>query len=168
MQIEISLDGKFLYCINNLNDTNNKLTRYNITSSALRDARTLAEGVTNFALDGSDPYAVIVFSNDKISLYYEDNLKELSESSYHDFFFVDRTLFYYDDYNYVTQSGTLCSVRNGKISVIDTDVYDFNVRKYNTVSYIKGYDSETGGGTLYIKEGKRVKRQSGRVDAIIN
>ena len=108
------------------------------------------------------------FFNNEISLFYENELIDLAKKSHHDFFFVDGTLFYYDDYDYAKQSGTLCSVRNGKITVVDTNVYDFKVRKYNAVSYIKNYNPKTQSGTLYIKEGKTVKRQDNYVTAIIN
>ena len=169
MQTEISLDAKFLYCIeNSKNDTKNVLTRYEIGASSLRNKRTICESVTDFALDGSDSSAVIVFFNNEISLFYENELINLAKKSHRDFFFVDGTLFYYDDYDYAKQSGTLCSVRNGKISVVDTNVYDFKVRKYNAVSYIKNYNPKTQSGTLYIKEGKTVKRQDNYVTAIIN
>ena len=124
--------------------------------------------MTDFALDGSDSLAVIIFYNNEISIFYEHDLIELSKTSHRDFFFVDGTLYYYDEYDYAKQSGTLCSVRNGKITVVDTNVHEFKVRKYNAVSYIKNYNPERNLGTLYIKEGKTIKRQASYVRGIIN
>ena len=169
MQIEISLDGKYLYCIENTeNETEKILTRYEISSSSLKNRQEISSTVTDFFLDGSDSSAVIVFNNNEISLFYENELTELSKNSHRDFFFVDGTLYYYEDYDYEKEQGTLCSVRNGKITVIDTHVFDFKVRKYNAVSYIKNYNPNTRAGTLYIKEGKNLKRQDNYVIAIIN
>ena len=168
-QTEISLDGKYLYCIESEeDDAQRTLTRYEIGTSSLRNKTVVCNEVTDFALDGSDSSAVMVFNNNKLSLFYEDKLIELSQNSHRDFFFVDGTLFYYDEYEYNKGSGTLCSVRNGKITVIDTNVCDFNVRKYNAVSYIKKYSHKAKSGTLFIKEGKSIKRQDNYVTAIVN
>ena len=169
IQTEISLDAKYLYCIkSNEEDAKNVLTRYEIGTSSLRNERQISKNVTDFALDGSDSSAVIIFNNNEISLFYEDDLIELSKNSHREFFFVDGTLYYYDEYDYTKNSGTLKSVRNGKTTVVDTNVHDFKVRKYNAVSYIKNFNPKTGSGTLYIKEGKNVKRQDNYVTAIIN
>jgi len=169
IQAEISLDAKYLYCIkSDEEDEKNTLIRYEVGATSLKNELKITKTVTDFALDGSDSSAVIVFNNNEISLFYEDDLIELSKNSYRDFFFVDGTLYYYDEYDYTKNSGTLKSVRNGKITVVDTNVHDFKVRKYNAVSYIKNYNQKTGSGTLYIKEGKTVKRQDNYVTAIIN
>ena len=128
-QIEISLDGKYIYCIEEDEDKTLKLTRYEVGTSSLNDKTVVCEGVTDFALDGSDSSAVMVFDNNKLGFFYDGKFTELSESSHRDFFFVDGTLFYYDEYDYQKSSGTLCSVRGGKITIIDTNVCDFNVRK---------------------------------------
>ena len=169
MQTEISLDGRYLYCIEEETAKTDKiLTRYEIGASALKNRYILSNRVTDFALDGSDSTAVIVFFNNEISFFYENKLTELSKNSHRDFFFVDGTLFYYDDFDYTKQAGTLCSARNGRTTVVDTNVYDFKVRKYNAVSYIKNYNPTRNSGTLYIKEGKTIKRQDSYVTAIIN
>lgn len=169
MQTEISLDGKYIYCIENGSDEAGKiLTKYEIGSSSLKGRTVVTENVTDFFLDGSDSSAVIVFCDEKMGLFYEDKFTQLSEKSYREFFFVDGTLFFYDEYDYAKQSGKLCSFRYGKVTVIDTNVHSFRVRKYNAVSYIKNYNPKNGAGTLYIKEGKNIKRQSGHVTAIIN
>lgn len=169
MQTEISLDGKYLYCIETDAENEEKvLTKYEIGVNSLKNRYQICNRVTDFALDGSDSLAVIIFYNNEISIFYEDDLIELSKTSHRDFFFVDGTLFYYDEYDYAKQSGTLCSVRNGKITVVDTNVHEFKVRKYNAVSYIKNYNPERNLGTLYIKEGKTIKRQASYVRGIIN
>ncbi len=169
MQKEISLDGKYLYCVaNDIDLGKNVLKRYEIGATSLKNELIIATDVTDFALDGSDSSAVIVFTHNEISLFFEEQLQKLSENSCRSFFFVDGTLFYYDDYDHVKQRGNLYSVRNGKTSLIDTKVHDFKVRKYNAVSYIKNYKPESGTGTLYIKEGKTIKRQASYVKAIIN
>lgn len=169
MQIEISLDAKFLYCIEiNESGTENILNRYEIGSSSLRGKTKISTNVTDFAIDGSDSLAVMVFCGNKFSFYYENKLTELSENSCRDFFFVDGTLFFFDEYDNVAKSGDLCTIRNGKVSVIDTNVHSFKVRKYNSVSYIKDYNPEDKTGTLYIKDGKTVKRQDNYVGDIIN
>lgn len=169
MQTEISLDGKYIYCIENgTQGTDKILTRYEIGTSSLKGRTEVTQSVTDFFLDGSDSSAVIVFCNEKMGLFYENEFTELSQKSHRDFFFVDGTLFFYDEYDYAKQSGKLCSVRNAKVTLIDTNVHSFKVRKYNAVSYIKNYNEKKGAGTLYIKEGKNIKRQDGYVTAIIN
>lgn len=169
MQIEISLDGKYLYCIESKRGrTEGILTRYTIGTSSLLDRKEICDRVTDFALDGSDSSAVMVFSNNTLRFYYNDSLTYLSDNSCREFFFVDRTLFYYDDYDYDKKAGTLCSIRNGVITEIDTQVYAFNVRKHNAVSYIKNYNAEDGTGTLYVKNGSKITQQGTRVGAIIN
>ena len=169
MQTEISLDGKYIYCIEKEDKESDKvLTKYEIGSSSLKGRTVVTQEVTDFFLDGSDSSAVIVFCNEKMGLFCEDKFTELSQKSHREFFFVDGTLFFYDEYDYAKQSGKLCSFRYGKVTVIDTNVHSFKVRKYNAVSYIKNYNPKNGSGTLYIKEGKNIKRQSGYVTAIIN
>lgn len=169
MQIEISLDGKYLYCIESKKGKNEGiLTRYEIGANSLINRKEISDKVTDFAVDGSDSSAVMVFSGNTLSFYYNDALTYLSDSSCHEFFFVDRTLFYYDDYDYEKKAGTLCSIRNGVKTAIDTEVYAFNVRKHNAVSYIKNYDAELKTGTLYIKNGSKTTRQDTHVGAIIN
>ena len=168
-QIEISLDGKYIYCIESNNDgTKYILNRYEITSTALKNKTHIADGVTDFAVDGSDSTAIIIFNGTNLSFYHEDKLTQLSEKSCHDFFFVDGTLFYYDDYDQSLKSGTLRSIRNGKSTIVDTKVHAFKVRKYNCVSYIKNYNPDLSTGTLYIKNGRAIKRQGNYVNAIIN
>ena len=168
-QIEISLDGKYLYCIEKDSKSSlDVLNRYEIGTSSLRNKTLIAKDVTDFAIDGSDSTAVLVFNGDVLSFHYENKLTPLSDKSCRDFFFVDGTLFYYDKYDPKTKSGTLCSIRNSKISIIDTNVYSFKVRKYNNVSYIKNYDPDLLTGTLYIKDGNTIKRQGNYVGAIIN
>ena len=169
MQIEISLDGKYLYCIESKKGKNEGiLTRYEIGTDSLINRKEIADKVTDFAVDGSDSSAVMVFSHDTLSFYYNDALTYLSDSSCREFFFVDRTLFYYDDYDYEKKAGTLCSIRNGVVTAIDTEVYAFNVRKHNAVSYIKNYDEKLKTGVLYIKNGSKTTRQDTHVGAIIN
>lgn len=168
-QFEISLDGKYLYCIENNSDNSSSiLNRYEISTDSLKNKTLLKSGVTDFAVDGSDSSAVLIFNGNRLSFHYENNLSELSESSCRDFFFVDGTLFFYDEYDQSKKSGTLCSIRNGKISVIDTNVFSFKIRKYNNVSYIKNYNPDLLSGTLYIKDGKKTLRQDNFVGAIIN
>ena len=169
MQIEISLDGKYLYCIESKRGrTEGILTRYTIGTSSLVDRKEICDRVTDFALDGSDSSAVMIFSNSTLRFYYNDSLTYLSDSSCREFFFVDRTLYYYDDYDYDKKAGTLCSIRNGVITEIDTQVYAFKVRKHNAVMYIKDYNKEDGTGTLYVKNGSKITKQGTHVGAIIN
>ena len=169
LQIDISLDGKYLYCIESSeNETEGLLTRYELGANSLKNRTEICNNVTDFELDGSDSSAVMVFNNNSLSLYFGDTLTHLSDESCRDFFFVDGTLFYYDNYNHDTKSGTLKSIRNGKITTIDKNVYSFNVRKFNSVSYIKDYNPDLGTGTLYTYEGGTTKRQDSHVATIIN
>ena len=169
IQLEISLDSKYLYCIESTDGKSaGQLTRYEIGSASLKNRKVIADMATDFALDGSDSDTVMVFCNNSLSLYCDGKLKQLSSSSCHDFFYVDDTLYFFDEYDHNTKSGTLKSIRKGNITVVDTNVFSFKVRKYNNVSYIKNYNPDLGTGTLYIKNGNSVKQQDTHVGAIIN
>lgn len=169
MQIEISLDGKYLYCIEaDENNTPGVLAKYEIGQTSLKNRVQIKTEVTDFALDGSDSDAVMVFSGNSLSMYYNNTLTHLSDSSCHDFFFVDGTLFYYDEYNVETASGSLMRIRNGEISLIDTNVSSFKVRRYNNVLYLKDVDPTTKTGTLYQKDGNKIKRLDTDVGTIVN
>lgn len=169
MQIEISLDEKYLYCIESDEESQNgTLAKYEIGQSALKNRTEIMPDATDFALDGSNSSAVMVFCGDSLSMYDGETLTPLSDSSCRDFFFVDSTLFYYDQYDKTTKSGNLMSIRNGKISLIDSNVSSFYVRRYNNVSYIKDYDAQTATGTLCTKDGSKTKRIDSSAKAIIN
>jgi len=167
-QIEISLDGKYLYYIKNNDKNVNSLVRYEIGASSLKNMAEIATDVTDFAVDGSNSSAVMVFNNNTLSFYFDEHLTHLSDSSCHEFFFVDGTLFFYDDYDSSTKTGTLKSVRNSKVSHIDFGVRTFDVRNYNTVAYVKHFKPELGTGNLYVKSGKVSKREDICVSVIIN
>ncbi len=167
MQIEISPDEKYLYCIETENE-NSILTKYEIGQSALKNRTEIMPGATDFALDGTDSSAVMVFCGDSLSIYYDEALTHLSDSSCHEFFFVDGTLFYYDEYDTSSNSGKLMCIRNGKISLVDSNVSSFRVRRYNNVSYIKDVNPQTATGVLCIKDGNKVKRIDSAVRAIVN
>lgn len=169
MQIEISLDEKYLYCIESDSENGSgTLTKYEIGQSSLKNRTEIMPEATDFALDGSDSSAVMVFCGDALSMYYDEKLTHLSDSSCRDFFFVDSTLFYYDKYDKTTNSGNLMSTRNNKISLVDTNVSSFRVRRYNNISYIKDLDAHTGTGTLCTKDGNKIKRIDSGIKAIIN
>ena len=169
LQIDISLDGKYLYCIESTqNDSKGLLTRYDIGTNSLRNRKEILNDVTSFELDGSDSSAVMIFSGNNLNFYFDGKNTHLSEKSCHDFFFVDGTLFYFDDYDYGTHTGTLKSIRNDKITTIDKNVYAFNVRRYDYVSYIKDFNPDLKTGTLYTYNNGTVKRQDSHVATIIN
>lgn len=169
LQIDISLDGKYLYCIESTqNESKGLLTRYDIGSDSLKNRVEICNNVTDFELDGSDSSAVIIFCGTELSFYFDGKNTHLSEKSCHDFFFVDGTLFYFDDYDYSSRSGTLKTIRNDKITTIDKNVYAFNVRRYDYVSYIKDYNPDLGTGALYTYNGGTTKRQDSHVATIIN
>ena len=153
-QIEISLDGKFLYCLETVGeDGRNALVRYTISSRELKNRTVLREGVTDFAVDGADSSIVIVFDENKLGLCEGDTYTHLSDSSCHSFFYVDGTLFFYDEYNVQTESGKLQWFRDGKVKLVDVGVHAFDVRNLKTVTYIKHFNQEFGFGDLYLKSG---------------
>lgn len=169
LQIDISLDGKYLYCIeSSAEETTGLLTKYELGTNGLKNRTEICNNVTDFELDGSDSSAVMVFNNNSLSLYFDGKLTHLSDESCREFFFVDGTLFYFDKYSHDTKTGVLKTVRNGKITTIDKNVHSFNVRKYNSVSYIKDYNPDFGTGTLYTYDNGTTKRQDSHVASIIN
>lgn len=164
-QIEISLDGNYLYCIEEKGeDGRGTLVRYSVTARALKNRTVLKDGVTDFALDGADSSVVLAFDEERLGLVMGDTYTHLSDRSCHQFFYVDGTLYFYDDYDFETASGQLKYFRNGKIKLVDVNVHDFSARNLKTVVYIKQFDKENGMGTLYIKDGNK---RSKRIDILV-
>lgn len=168
-QIEISLDGKFLYCIEDVgNDGRGTLVRYTMSAKELKSRKELREGVTDFALDGADSTIVMVFDGNKLGLSAGDTYTHLSDSSCHSFFYVDGTLYFFDDYDFASESGRLKTFRDGKIKLVDTSVHEFDARNLKTVAYIKHFNKEFGFGDLYLKSGnKRGRKQDICVRSIL-
>lgn len=155
-KMEISLDKKYLYCIEN-KDHNGRgsLVRYQIGSRGLRDKTVLCKNVTDFAVDGADSSAVVVFDGDKLGICMGNTYTHLSDSSCRDFFYVDGALFYFDEYDIHTKTGRLKSFREGKVKSLDMGVHAFSVRNIKNVVYIKHYNKEFGVGDLYVKNGNQ-------------
>ncbi len=158
-RIEISLDGKYIYCIEDIaDDGKGTLVRYTISGRELKDRTELKKGVTDFVLDGSDSLVTAVFDGSKMGICEDEKYTHLSDITCHKFFYVDGTMFFYDNYNFPSQSGQLKTYRDGKIKLVDNNVYDFDVRNYRTVSYIKNYNHRYSCGDLYIKEGNQKRK----------
>lgn len=167
-QITISLDAKYIYCIENAKGDYGELIRYEVTSKSLRGRKVIAKNVSDYYVDEADSAVVIAFSGDRLGIFTQEQYIHLSEQSCRDFYYVDGAFFYYDDYDYTLKTGTLKTLRNGKSSIIDTGVRDFDVRNYNTVSYIKNYNPDMNVGNLYVKSGRVKKKKDICVAAIIN
>ncbi len=167
-QIIISLDAKYIYCIENIRGDYGELVRYEITNKTLRGRKVVAANITDYYVDGADSGTAVAFSGDKLGIFTAGEYTHLSDNSCRDFFFVDGVLFYYDDFDYTLKTGTLRTFRNNKSSVVDTGVKEFDVRNYNTVSYIKNYNPDMNVGNLYVKSGRVKKKEDFCVAAIIN
>ena len=143
--------------------------RYTMSAKELKSRKELREGVTDFALDGADSAIVMVFDGNKLGLSAGDAYTHLSDSSCHSFFYVDGTLYFFDDYDFASESGRLKTFRNGKIKLVDTNVHEFDVRNLKTVAYIKHFNKEFGFGDLYLKNGnKRGRKQDICVRSILH
>ncbi len=162
-QIIISLDAKYIYCIEN-----GSLARYEIANKNLRGRKVIAKEISDYFVDGTDSATAIAFSGNSLGIYTDGKYSHLSDNSCHDFFFVDGVFFYYDDYDYNLKTGTLRSFRNGKSTIVDTGVKEFDVRNYNTISYIKNYNPDMGVGNLYVKSGRVKRKEDICVSTIIN
>lgn len=159
-QVEITPDQKFLYCIENAGeDGRGTLVRYAIGTKSLKNRTVLRSGVTDFAVDGTASDVVMVFDGNKLGICVGDTYTHLSNSSCKTFFFVDGTLFFYNEYDFGTQSGQLKTFRDGKIKRIDYGVHQFDVRNLQTVTYIKRFNTEYGVGDLYVKDGNKKSRR---------
>ncbi len=155
-QIEISLDGRYLYCIEQQNaEGKGILVRYSISQKELRHRTELCRGVTEFAVDGADSSVALAYDGTKMGICQGDTYTPLSEHTNHDFFYVDGTLYYFDEYNETEKSGTLMRFRDGKTKVVDRDVHTFDVRNLKNVAYIKRFDMELGVGELYVRNGNK-------------
>ncbi len=158
--IEISLDGKYLYCLEDIGeDEKGVLVRYTIGAKALKGRTELNQVVSDFAVDGADSSVVIVFDGKRMGICMDKTYTHLSENSGPEFFYVDQTLYFLDAYNPDAQAGQLMRFRNGKIRQIDGNVHSFDVRNLKTVVYIKNFSRELGFGDLYRKEGNRAKEK---------
>ncbi len=160
-QIELSLDGKYLYAVED-GDANGRgnLVRYSIGARKLYDKAVLLKGVTDFALDGADSLVVLAFDGDALGICMDTDYTHLADRSCRSFFYVDHTLYFYDDYQPQNETGDLKYFRNGKVRYIDTGVHAFDVRNLKTVAYIKHYNKTLGIGDLYIKNGSRRGRKT--------
>ena len=159
-QVEISLDGKFLYTMENADDSGKgTLVRYDIAARALKNRRELCKDITEFFVDGADSRVVIVFEDEKIGIVIGDTHTHLSDASTHDFFYVDGTLYFFDAYDETTASGKLKRFRDGKVKQVDNHVHAFDVRNLKTVAYIKNYNTEYGFGDLYVKTGNKKREK---------
>ena len=167
-QTTISPDAKYIYCIKNSTGDYGDLIRYEITNKALRNRTVISKDVSDYYVDDDDCATVIVFSGDRLGIFTAEEYTHLSDQSCRDFFFVDGAFFYFDDYDYTQKTGTLRTLRNGKSTVVDTGVREFDVRNYNTVSYIKNYNPDMNVGNLYVKSGRVKKKKDICVSAIIN
>ncbi len=153
-QMEISYDRNFLYAIEQTDETGRgTLMRYTIGNRGLRNAVVLKEGVTDFAIDSADSSVVMVFDGNRLGICKGQTYTHLSDRSTRSYFYVDGTLFFYDDYSEETKVGVLKTYRDGRVRLVDIGVYDFDVHNLKTVAYIKNYDRSAGFGDLYLKSG---------------
>lgn len=159
-RIEISLDGKFLYCLETIGeDQKGVLVRYTIGAKELKGRTELSQVVSDFVIDGADSSVAIVFDGSRMGICMDKTYIHLAENKGPDFFYVDKTLYFLDDYNPATQTGKLMRFRNEKIKQIDSGVHSFDVRNLKTVVYIKNFNRELGFGELYKKEGNRAREK---------
>lgn len=159
-QVEVSLDGKFLYTIEEAEDSGKgTLVRYEFAAKGLRNRKKLCQNITDFALDGADSRVVIVFEDEKMGIVIGDTHTHLSDTSTHDFFYVDGTLYFFDAYDEAAASGKLKRFRDGKVKLVDNQVHAFDVRNLKTVAYIKNYNPEYGFGDLYVKTGNKKREK---------
>ena len=167
-QIIIPEDSEYLYCAEISKDGSTDLIRYNMANKALKSRTVIAKNISEFFVDKKDPSTVTVFSGDAIGIYTDEKYTHLSDKSNREFFFVDGAFFYYDEYEDFFKTGTLMVFRNGESSVVDSGVHEFDVRNYNTVSYIKNYSPELDMGTLYVKSGRVKRKEDICVRTILN
>ncbi len=159
-QIEISLDGKYLYYMEQPSENGpGTLVRYEFGGKELKNRKELCSPITDFALDGADSRVVIAFDGNKMGIVMGDTYTHLSDTSIHDFFYVDGTLYFFDEYNETALSGTLKRFRDGKVKTVDTNVHAFDVRNLKTVAYIKNYNTEFGFGDMYLKTGNKKREK---------
>lgn len=167
-QIIIPEDSDFLYCAEMSKEGTTDLIRYTITNKSLKSRKVIAQNISEFFVDKNDPETVTVFSGDAIGIYTDGKYTHLSDKSNREFFFVDGAFFYYDQYEEFFKTGTLMVYRNGESSVVDSGVHEFDVRNYNTISYIKNYNPDLDMGTLYVKTGRVKRKEDICVRTILN
>ncbi len=153
-QMDISYDGNYFYAIEQTDETGRgTLMRYTIGNRELRGATVLKDGVTDFAIDSADSSVVMVFDGNRLGICKGQNYTHLSDRSTRSYFYVDGTLFFYDDYSEESKVGMLKTYRDGRVRLVDVGVHDFDVHNLKTVAYIKNYDRSAGFGDLYLKKG---------------
>lgn len=153
-QMDISYDGNFLYAIEQTDETGRgTLKRYTIGNRELRNATVLKDGVTDFAIDSTDSSVVIAFDGDRLGICKGQSYTHLTDRTTRSYFYVDGTLFFYDDYSEEAKVGVLKTYRDGRVRLVDVGVHDFDVQNLKTVAYIKNYDRSAGFGDLYLKKG---------------
>lgn len=167
-QIIIPEDSHFLYSAENSENAVTDLIRYNIGNKSLKSRTVIAKNISEFFVDKKDPSTVTVFSGDAVGIYTDGKYTQLSDKSNREFFFVDGAFFYYDQYEESLKTGTLMVYRNNESTVVDTGVHEFDVRNYNTVTYIKNYNPDLDMGTLFVKSGRIKRKEDICVRTILN
>jgi hypothetical protein len=152
LERDISEDGKYLYVLMAEEGEDGELVRYTITSSKLKDKKTLIDDVTSFTYYNND---LITATNedDELILIEKGKDKVIAEDYAHTWY-EDGYLFFLDDYS--NNSGELVRYKNGKTKTIVNDVSDYIIYDVNKIAFIQDYDDDDGYGELYIcnKNGK--------------
>lgn len=171
--ITISDNEKYLYCEEKVDsDNTDTLNRYTITNSGLTSKEKICDDVSDYVL--LDNEAVIVHLDDKKLGIYENgkytqlsDCSKLSDRSNRNYQYEAGVLYFYDEYVSYKEVGNLMRYKNGKITQVDTDVYDFVIRGPKECYYIKDYNKNKESGELYQNTRNKPKLIDSDVSSII-
>ncbi len=157
-QPDVSPDGKYLYCMEQTSGTDDDtLVRYEISAKELKNRTELKRGVTSYEIDGASTDVALIFDGVKLGIFKDNQYTHLSDNSCQEFFYVDGTLYFFDEYRPGMRSGTLMRFRDGEVKSVDTNVRSFSARNLKTVCYIRDYQGT--GGDLYVKTGNKKREK---------
>ena len=142
-----------------------------LTSSGLQNVIGVAENVETAAFLGHGKtlayYYDYVSGIGALGIYQGRDAQLLSESASGVYFAEDmEALYYIENADETTGNGDLLCFRNGKATVLDSNVFCLQYKNNGTLAYLKGYDYITGLGDLSYYNGKEAVAVDSGVTAL--
>lgn len=170
-RVMFSTDGKSLYFLDDVSDENRgDLYKAAIVEKSLQAPELIDDDVYNIGIY-EDENTILYFKNYDSEKYRGDlwvNGKEVDYDVFcSDTFIQGDSVYYYSDWNYEKDYGTLKKYSNEKITKIADDVYSW-ILKEDKILYIYDYSWNSYNGTLYLYENGKSERIADDVSCIIN
>lgn len=163
--------SKVAYFDVSLTDGTKTLMCADLTSSGLQNVVGVAENVETAAFLGHGKtlayYYDYVSGIGALGVYQGRDAQLISENASGVYFAEDmEALYYIENADETTGNGDLLCFRNGKATVLDSNVFCLQYKNNGTLAYLKGYDYITGLGDLSYYNGKEAVAVDSGVTAL--